>query len=317
MSEQVHEIRAGENPLTRMLGVLTAPGSTFQHLAERPVWLAPLVTYFVVLSIAFGVYSMRADWEAIITNQVESSALIRFAPEEQQDVIVKQATKAVHDLSPWEFTLSKLVQQILPTQVVFFHLMALVYATLFVMMGAFPELKLGRMWLNFLLCLLLAVGYVLVSLVGGIAFRSSPQSALVLGIPSVLALVGGWLWLLGRFVRQDESFRKVLSVCTHSGMVFAVGAVAFLAVSLATPQPIETPPNEIVKSSVGALITTENSAVKSLLGSLDVFSLWVLAVLTIGFRTVTKVSSGIAASLTILPWAAIVMVKIASSAAFG
>jgi hypothetical protein len=41
-----------------------------------------------------------------------------------------------------------------------------------------------------------------------------------------------------------------------------------------------------------------------------------MIVLTIGYKTMTKTSTGIAASITFLPWVVIVLIKLAWNAAF-
>jgi hypothetical protein len=81
--------------------------------------------------------------------------------------------------------------------------------------------------------------------------------------------------------------------------------------------PIETPPEQMVKANLGALVKTGVPAVQKLLESLDVFTLWVLAVLTLGFRAVTRLSMGVTASITLLPWGIWVLLKVAWAAVFG
>jgi hypothetical protein len=317
MSEQVTVQPAAGNPIARFLGVLMSPGETFADVARRPAWLVPLLIYFVFLAAGFSVYSMRADWVEIVTSQVENSPFIQLAPEAQRDEIVEQSTDNIRKLSQTQITVSGLIQNALPGQVVFFHGAALIYATLFVMMGRLPDMKLGKVWLNFVLCLLFGLAYMGVAAVGQFAFQDSPGTGIMLGVTSAVVLMGGWIWLLNRYAQRDTEFHKVLNVCTLSAAVLSLGALAFLGVSLTQEAPIQTSPTELVKSNLGALVTTDIAAVDSLLGSLDVFTLWVLLVLTIGFRTIAKTSTGLAASLTLLPWAGWVLVKMAWAAAFG
>jgi hypothetical protein len=304
------------NPVARMLGAITAPAATFEDVARRPAWLMPLVIYVVVFLAVFGVYSMRADWVSIITQQIESFPLMRMAPDQARDQAVREATAEISPMSPFQRTLYNMNN--FPSGLLFFfHGMALLYATLFVMMGAVPKLELGKAWLNLLVCLLVFLAYLAVVWVARLAFPDAIDSRLLLTLLATAAVFAGWVWFLNRRARADLEFHRILSVCTTAAGVMAVGLLAWLAVTLITPQPIQTPPEQMVKANLGAVVSTGMPAVQKLLESLDVFTLWTLAVLTLGFRPVTRLSTGVTAAITFLPWGIWVLLKVAWAAVFG
>jgi hypothetical protein len=321
MNEPVIETPAGRpapaaNPASRMIGVITAPASTFEEVAKRPSWVAPLVIYIVAFMVVFTVFSMRADWVAITTEQVEKFPLMSMMNDTQREQAVRGQTADLMKMTHLQQTLDKLVT-FPPGFMFFFHMMALVYATLFVMMGSLPKLELGKAWVNLLACLALLFVHIVIFWVSRLAFAHAIDSRIVLtGLGAVVVSVA-WIWLLGKRAAADVEFHRVLSVCTTSTAVPVVGLLAWLAVTYVTPAPITTPPEQIVKAHLGALVQTGVPALQKLLESIDVFSLWWLIVLTIGFRVVTRLSTGVAASITFLPWGVWVLIKVASAAVFG
>src|SRR5437867_2117075 len=195
--------------------------------------------------------------------------------------------------------------------------MALIYSTLFVMMGSLKDLKLGRAWGNLLFCLLALVVYFVVFGISRLAFPDSTDSRLLLtGLAAVLT-VAGWIWLLNSHATLDPEFHRILSVCTFTSVIPMLSMVVLAMVSLVHQGDIQVYFDKVVPSNLGALLHPENPVVRALCNSLDIFSIWALVTLTIGFRTVTKLSTGMTASITFLPWGLFVMVRIALAAVFG
>lgn len=317
MSDQVAATPAPRSPLARVFGIIVSPGETYEDVARHPAWLFPLLCYFVAVAIGFGVYSMKADWVAIATEQIENFPLMSLAGEAQKDQAIQRATANFRKLSNLQITASGLLQNVLPGIPFFFHGMAILYATLFVMMGSLADLKLGRAWLNLLLCLLVGGAYLCVAIALNFAFQDEPASALIPGSIAAVAMTAGWLWLLDRHTRKNPEFRKVLAVCAHASAIFILGALALGLVSMLADPGIGTPPDRMVKSNLGAIAGITSGALGSLLGSLDLFTVWALIVLSIGLRVVTRMSAGVAAALTFLPWGLWVLVKLAWAAAVG
>ncbi|HZI94343.1 MAG TPA: YIP1 family protein [Patescibacteria group bacterium] len=316
MSEQVREQPAPRTTIARLVGVITSPGETFQDISRHPGWLPPFIIYLVVFCIGFGVYSAKADWITIITDQIEKSPIMKIFSDTQRDQAVQQQTADLRKFSREQLAAVNVIQfgsGQLPSQ----HFMVIFISTLFVMVGALKDLKLGRAWVNFLLCFLIIVGYFIVFGIAKITFRDAPGSQLLLSGTASIVMVGAWAWLLNRQASRDVEFHRMLSVYMYSGVVLMISILALMTASLVHTGDIQVEVDKMVPSNLGAFIDTGNAVVQALFNSLDLFTIWFFVVLTIGFKTVTRQTTGMAASMTFLPWGLYVMVKIAWAAVFG
>ncbi len=302
--------------VSRMTGVITSPGPTFEEISRRPSWIPPVLVYLIVFIVVFYFYSMKADWVTILTDQFENSNFIGMFSEDKRDEFIRASTAEARKLSPAQFTVTQLAN-IVPSNIAFSHFMAAVYATLFVLMGSVPRLELGKVWLNFLGCLLLLVAYGGILVIAQAAFRDATDSRLLLVLVGSIAVTAGWVWLLNRRATADAEFHGILSVCTYSTMAMLVLQVVLLVVTLMKPAPITTPIQNMVMSNPGALVKTGIPALQRLLDMLDVFYIWYIFLLTMGFRAVTRLSTGVSASIALLPWAVVVMISVAFAAVFG
>jgi len=304
------------NPVSRMAGAITAPVATFNDVARRPGWLPPFLVYLGVFLVVFAVFSMRADWVAIVTDQIENGPVSGLMPDSMKDQAVREATAPLKAMSAVQLTLTNLANYP-PGLLVFFHFLAVLYATLFVLMGSVPNLKLGKAWLNFLACVALMIAYFAVYSVAQYAFKDAPDSRVMLTVLGSVVVSAAWIWLLNRRAAADPEYHGILSVITYGGMALLVGALALLALTLVTPPPIVTPPEQMVKAHPGALIKTGVPVLQKVLESLNVFWIWFFVLLTLGFRAVTKLSTGLSASIAFLPWAVVVLLSVALAAVSG
>jgi hypothetical protein len=313
MSEQVQESPATGSPFARMMGVIVSPSETFEDIARRPGWLVPFVCYIAVFLIAFSVYAMKADWITITTEQIENFPIMNMLPDEAKDQAIQQATADLKKLSQGERAAGN-VLNVLSGFAPYYHGMALLYGTLFVMMGSLTSMKLGRAWIGFLKCIPLVLGFFIVAWVARIAFKDSPQSNLLLIGAAAISFLAAWTWLLNRQAEADVEFHRILSVCAYSAVISMLFWVAVMVVSLVSQAPIQVALDKLVRTNLGALLKPDSPIVRSLLESFDIFSLLLLSFMTIGFRTVTKLSTGATAAITFLPWGIYVMIKVALAA---
>lgn len=315
MSEQVREVPAAGNPIARIVGVLFSPAKTFQEIAAAPSWLPPLLVYLAVFLVAFFVYGAKANFLGITEDAIRNNPMVKMAGDEQTDAIVEGELAKLRPYSPMQLTVINAAQFIWGL-VAFYHVMALIYASLFYMMGSVGEMRLGRAWLTFLLCLAACIVGIVITQIGSFVFqKDSPSTFLLLMAVTGVALTGLYMFLVNRNARRDPAFHRFLSVGTYASAVGIVGAIALVITAIATPAPIEIRADYLVKSNLGAFMPSDNAALQSLLSSLDIFSIWFLIVMTIGYKTMTKTSTGIAASITFLPWVVIVLIKLAWNAA--
>lgn len=137
--------------------------------------------------------------------------------------------------------------------------------------------------------------------------------------PVVLLLVAAVFLGLLRMLGSDLSFVQSLAVTSHGFLPQAVAALLSFPVVLSRENlsMAEVRSGGFLKSNLGFLAPEGASSwVTTLLGSVDLFSLWVLALFAIGYRVVGRVSAGTAWGSAIGLWVAYVLGKVALSAIF-
>lgn len=315
MSEQVREVPAAGNPIARMVGVLFSPSKTYQEIAKAPAWLPPLIIYMAVFLVAFAVYGAKADWLGNMEDAIRTFPTSRLAPDDVMDKVVAEQLAALRSYNWWQMTLINGLN-VLWGSVAFYHVMTLIYVTMFYAMGSATDVRVGRAWLTFLLCLAVLIVAGVINGVGQFVFqKDSPMTYLALVTACVIVMMSVYIFLVNRNAQRDPGFHRYLSASTYASAVGIIGAIAIAATSAATPAPIQVQVQNLVKSNLGAIMPSDNAALQSLFSSLDIFSIWFLIVLTIGYKTMAKTSTGIAASITFLPWVVWVLIKLAWNAA--
>ena len=156
--------------------------------------------------------------------------------------------------------------------------------------------------------------------------KFSPIIAAV-GTPIFYLVLAGVFALGLMFIQAKTTFKKILSVvawaCASVGVVATLVTMASLMVKneegLRSIDP--TQPAGVVPSNLAAFLPSETSAViKSLAGSIDIFTIWILVLLTIGFAAIAgsrKITSGKTATVVFGFWLVFVLIKAGWAAAFG
>jgi hypothetical protein len=145
--------------------------------------------------------------------------------------------------------------------------------------------------------------------------------------PIIYLILAGIFALGMMFIQAKTTFKKILSVvswsCASLGIVTSIVMMASLMMrdeeGLRSIDP--TQPAGIVPSNVAAFLSSDASAViKSLAGSLDIFTIWLLILFSIGFAKIAgsrKTTTGKTASVVFGFWAVFVVIKLGWSAIFG
>jgi hypothetical protein len=67
------EAQANISPFGRIVGVLFSPKSTFEDIARKPSWVAPIVI-LTLIGISMNVFlAKKADWRSFSEEQLMSS----------------------------------------------------------------------------------------------------------------------------------------------------------------------------------------------------------------------------------------------------
>ncbi len=136
--------------------------------------------------------------------------------------------------------------------------------------------------------------------------------------PTVITLLfAGIFWLSFKAFGWDHTYRQSLGVTSHAYLPNCLSAIllAVIAMRLERFNPADL--GDLVRSNPAFLVDRHASPVlHSLLQSFDVFSIWVLVLLVIGYSIAAKVSRGKAASIIVSLWALYVLGKAGFTAIF-
>lgn len=135
----------------------------------------------------------------------------------------------------------------------------------------------------------------------------------------IYAVVAVLFWIGFRMFGSEMDYLRSLATTLYGFMPLAVASLINLPLMFARESLTfeEARNGGVLVSSLKALAPEEASAVTgALLGSFDLFTIWTLVLLTIGYRAVAKVSTAVAAGIVILFWLVYVVGKVGLAAAF-
>ncbi|MEP7362159.1 MAG: YIP1 family protein, partial [Acidobacteriota bacterium] len=113
------------------------------------------------------------------------------------------------------------------------------------------------------------------------------------------------------------AFPQALGVVSWSMLPGILNSLAALAVMLALPAA-EFDLKNPVGINLGYYLGPDSAAwIKSLLTSIDFFSLWTILLLATGMSVITRKSWGSALGAVLIPWGFYVVIKTAFAAVFG
>ncbi|MCP4204077.1 MAG: YIP1 family protein [bacterium] len=142
----------------------------------------------------------------------------------------------------------------------------------------------------------------------------------LVGQPVVYLLLALVFMVLFKMLGGELSFLGSFSVILHSMMPRAVASLLSIPVILGKDEFgfEELQDGSVLTSNLGAFAPEgAGPALVALLSSFDLFSLWALALLVIGYGVVSKVSRGAAAGGVIALWVVYVLGKVGLSALRG
>ena len=132
--------------------------------------------------------------------------------------------------------------------------------------------------------------------------------------------IAGILFGAAKAFGGELSYGRMLALYGHSNLPNVGSALISIPVFLSHPEASLTQQaaQRVVASNVGAFLPADTApALLSAASSLDVFALWSLALLVIGFRRIPALPPGSATALPIILWGLWVVVKVGWRAVFG
>ena len=134
---------------------------------------------------------------------------------------------------------------------------------------------------------------------------------------AVSLLVAVVLWGAFKAFGWDLSYRQAFGTTTHAFLPGVLGSVILFLVVLRQETVDPSGLQDMLRSNLGFLVERKASpAVHSLLQSLDVFSIWSLVLLVLGFAAAARVSRKSAAGVIVALWALFVLGKAGFAAIF-
>jgi hypothetical protein len=129
------------------------------------------------------------------------------------------------------------------------------------------------------------------------------------------AIVAGVLLLAFRLMGGEGTFKQAFSVTLYAWIPMVIAGIltAIIAFARGSFDPILSA--TIVKSNLAFLADMKEQPVLfALLGSFDVFTIWMIALLIVGFASMAKVSATKAAAIVISLWIVLIVVKLGFTA---
>ncbi len=147
-------------------------------------------------------------------------------------------------------------------------------------------------------------------------FVFAPIGMLVSYLVMAAALLVVFL-IMGAAVTFKKSLAVMIWGLAPPALVVTVLGIIFMYVK--DPDALELDPSKNIASNLGLLVSDRaHPVLASLLGSIDVFSAWSIALLAIGFSTIShgKLTTGKAAVGVMIPWLVWVLGKAGFAALF-
>ncbi len=79
--------------VSRMTGVILAPGKTFAEIARRPTWVAPFIILCILSIGVSALLAQKTDWRAFFERQMAKNSQTEQMPQEQKDRILDSQVK--------------------------------------------------------------------------------------------------------------------------------------------------------------------------------------------------------------------------------
>ena len=139
-----------------------------------------------------------------------------------------------------------------------------------------------------------------------------------IAIPLVFVVVAAVLHLVGTLANAETNFKRVFSVTTYSfipGIFHSILGTLLLLLKRINTTSIES----LVKSNLGAMLGYElgKGALSKALYSVDLFTIWSLVLLGIGYSQVSKFSTKRSIIIVFALWALWIFVRVTLGGVFG
>jgi hypothetical protein len=146
--------------------------------------------------------------------------------------------------------------------------------------------------------------------IGGAFIKALTYASPIIGI-AMIAIIAGVLLIAFRLMGGEGTYKQAFSVSLHAWLPYVIAGVIssiilFTRESIA-PDLIPT----LVRSNLGFLADPrEQGVLFALLSSLDIFTIWALALFSIGFSYVARMTKGKSAAIVVTLWVIVLVFKV-------
>jgi len=149
------------------------------------------------------------------------------------------------------------------------------------------------------------------------AWLGAPIGTVVVAV--VAFGVAGVLWGSAKAFGGEIGYAQMLAIYGHANLPNVAGTIVAIPLFLAQPDASLTQKSaaRVLASNLGALLPFDApSALYAAASSVDLFSLWCLTLLVIGFRKIPELPRGAATAIPIVLWVLYVVGKVGWRLAF-
>lgn len=123
----------------------------------------------------------------------------------------------------------------------------------------------------------------------------------LVGTPILMLVLGLVIWIAARIVGKSLSYAQGATIATFAMFPRLVDAVVNAVQALMMDEASLTSRYK-VSLGIGRFLDPDNAMLLALVGRLDVFTLWITALIAIGIKVMTKASTGQAVAAAALVW---------------
>lgn len=123
----------------------------------------------------------------------------------------------------------------------------------------------------------------------------------LVGTPILMLVLGLVIWIAARIVGKSLSYAQGATIATFAMFPRLVDAVVNAVQALLMDEASLTSRYK-VSLGVGRFLDPDNAMLLALVGRLDVFTLWITALIAIGIKMMTKATTGQAVAAAALVW---------------
>lgn len=154
-----------------------------------------------------------------------------------------------------------------------------------------------------------------------VRFTAAFSKAMVYASPVInvifFAIIAGILLLVFRLFGGEVTFKQAFSVTLYAWLPLLVQGIVGVIIMLGRGSVSAEDLSNLVMSNLGFLVDMKaNPVAFALLSSIDVFTLWSLALFIIGFSFISQMSKAKSAAIILSLWAVMVLAKVGFAAAF-